>query len=90
MNRVRSAAAMIPPGLIQRTPISLAGEVSLPGAAEDLLRLAEKASIPMAPTLLRSRNSFTHPLNLGMLVACARFTNHALEIVTSSSRWSEV
>jgi acetolactate synthase-1/2/3 large subunit len=79
MDRLRTAADMIHSA--RRPILYIGGGIIASGAAEDLLRFAEKASIPIAPTLLAlDAIPSTHPLNLGMLgMHGARFTNHALE-----------
>lgn len=77
-NRLRAAAAMMQSAC--RPILYVGGGIIASGAAGELLRLAEKSSIPMAPTLLAlDAIPSTHPLNLGMLgMHGARFTNHAL------------
>ena len=78
-NRLLAAADLI--DSTQRPLLYVGGGVIASGAAEDLLNLAEKASIPVAPTLMAlDALPSTHPLNLGMLgMHGARFTNLALE-----------
>ncbi|HWQ90180.1 MAG TPA: acetolactate synthase large subunit [Clostridia bacterium] len=79
LDRLEAAAALIRSA---RTPILyVGGGIIASGAAADLLRLAEKASIPIAPTLMAlDAIPSIHPLNLGMLgMHGARFTNLALE-----------
>ncbi len=78
-NRLEAAAALI--GTARRPILYVGGGIIASGAAADLLRLAEKASIPMAPTLMAlDAIPSAHPLNLGMLgMHGARFTNLALE-----------
>jgi acetolactate synthase-1/2/3 large subunit len=79
MHRLRSAAEMIQSA--RRPILYVGGGIIASGAAGDLLRLAEKASIPIAPTLLAlDAIPYNHPLNLGMLgMHGAQYTNHALE-----------
>jgi len=78
-HRLRAAAEMIQSA--QRPILYVGGGIIASGAAGDLLRLAEKASIPIAPTLLAlDAIPYNHPLNLGMLgMHGAQSTNHALE-----------
>ncbi len=78
-NRLEAAAALI--GSARKPILYVGGGIIASGAAVDLLRLAEKASIPVAPTLMAlDAIPSTHPLNLGMLgMHGARFTNLALE-----------
>ena len=76
--QMRAAAEMI---CGSRRPILyVGGGISASGAAADMLALAEKASIPIAPTLMGLDSVPSgHPLLLGMLgMHGARFTNHAL------------
>ena len=77
--RLRAAADMIRAS--RRPVLYIGGGIIAGGAADDLLRLAEKSSIPIAPTLLAlDAVPAGHPLHLGMLgMHGARFTNHALE-----------
>lgn len=78
-DRIEAAARLI---CAARRPILYAGGgVVAGGAGEALLRLAEKASIPIAPTLHALGGvPARHPLNLGMLgMHGARFTNKAME-----------
>jgi len=79
MDRLRAAADMIHSA--RRPILYVGGGILAGGAAEDLLRLAEKAFIPVAPTLLAlDAIPSNHPLNLGMLgMHGARYTNYALE-----------
>lgn len=77
--QIEKAAEMI---RASRRPILyIGGGITASGAAEDLLRLAEQASIPVAPTLMGLDALPTaHPLNLGMLgMHGAQFTNLALD-----------
>lgn len=78
-DRLSAAADMI--HAARRPILYVGGGIIAGGAADDLLRLAEKSSIPIAPTLLAlDAIPAGHPLNLGMLgMHGARFTNHALE-----------
>lgn len=79
LDRLETAAGLIRSA---RKPILyVGGGIIASGAAADLLRLAEKTSIPVAPTLMAlDAIPSTHPLNLGMLgMHGARFTNLALE-----------
>lgn len=76
--RLRAAAEMIRSS--RRPILYVGGGIIASGASADLLRLAEKTSIPIAPTLLAlDAVPAGHPLNLGMLgMHGAMFTNHAL------------
>lgn len=77
--RLCAAADMI--RAAHRPILYIGGGILAGGAADDLIRLAEKSSIPIAPTLLAlDAVPAGHPLHLGMLgMHGARFTNHALE-----------
>ena len=79
VDRLREAADMI--SAAHRPILYVGGGIIAGGAAEGLLCLAEKSSIPITPTLLAlDAVPSGHPLNLGMLgMHGARFTNHALE-----------
>lgn len=79
-DRLRAAAQMI--HAAQRPLLYVGGGIIASGASKELIKLAEKASIPVAPTLLALDALPTaHFLNLGMLgMHGAQFTNHALEI----------
>ncbi len=78
-NRLEAAAALIRSA--RRPILYVGGGIIASGAAADLVALAEKASIPVAPTLMAlDALPSTHPLNLGMLgMHGAQFTNLALE-----------
>lgn len=78
-SRIQAAAELI--NTAQRPMLYIGGGIIASGAAEDLRALAEKASIPVAPTLMGlDALPSAHPLNLGMLgMHGARFTNLALE-----------
>jgi len=77
--RLQAAADLI--NAAQRPMLYIGGGIIASGAAADLRSLAEKASIPVAPTLMAlDALPSDHPLNLGMLgMHGARFTNLALE-----------
>lgn len=77
--RLEAAATLI--RYAQRPILYVGGGIIASGASTALLRLAEKASIPLAPTLMAlDAIPSSHPLNLGMLgMHGARFTNLALE-----------
>lgn len=78
--KLQAAAEMI--CCAKRPILYIGGGVIASGATRDLIALAEKASIPIAPTLMGlDAVPATHRLNLGMLgMHAAQFTNHTLEI----------